>query len=345
MVLAVSTFIAVSTHRNQRLSRLDAFVFSDQSILLKQDTNLQGLGAELTLKGVNYDPDELFWAARLLGWKTFKAGHYRFEQRMGYEQLLSKIGRGLQDPVRYRIRSGQTPSRLAAQLSWNFKADSSSFHRALMSAQAANEAGLDTVTFFSRMLPDTYEFYWDIAPERLVKSVHEAFHQKTADIVQQIEEQAIKTALPLEEAIVLASIVEWEAARDDEKARIAGLYHNRLRRGMRLQADPTVNYAIGERRRLFYADYRVKHPFNTYVIKGLPPAPINNPSLSSIKAALQPEEHDYLYMVAEQGATGYHVFTKSYAAHKRESRKWTQWLREQYRIKEQRQQEQQVELK
>jgi UPF0755 protein len=112
---------------------------------------------------------------------------------------------------------------------------------------------------------------------------------------------------------------------------------------MRLQADPTVNYAIGERRRLFYEDYRVRHPFNTYRIKGLPPAPINNPALSSIKAALQPEEHDYLYMVAEPGATGYHVFTKTYAAHKRESRKWTQWLREQYRIKEQREQQAVIE--
>ncbi len=106
---------------------------------------------------------------------------------------------------------------------------------------------------------------------------------------------------------------------------------------MRLQADPTINYVIGERRRILYEDYKIDHPYNTYINSGLPPGPITNPSLSSIEAALYPENHDYLYMVASPD--GSHDFSETFEEHKRKSAKWRQWLQEQYRIKRQREQE------
>lgn len=319
--------------RIERLENPEAIRLNEQKFILSDASSLDELIEHLNQVEADFVESDLRWAAKILGWKTFKAGHYLLHSTNGFEQVLSKLGRGLQDPVKYRLRPGQTPGRLAKSFSWSFKADSAAFFAAISDTLKAEQLGLSLAGYFGRMLPATYEFYWDSKPEKIIEGVLSEFNRKVAQL------PFSSSALDLNDALALASIVEWEAARDDEKPRIAGLYVNRLNRRMRLQADPTVNYAIGERRRLYYDDYRVNHPFNTYKIRGLPPGPITNPSLSSIRAALQPEKHDYLYMVAEKGGTGYHVFTKTYADHRRESRKWTKWLREQYRIKELKEQE------
>jgi UPF0755 protein len=129
----------------------------------------------------------------------------------------------------------------------------------------------------------------------------------------------------------MASIVEWEARLEEEKPRIAGVYLNRLRIGMRLQADPTVQFALmqvegGRMRRLLFRDYEFQHPFNTYLYGGLPPAPINNPSPSSIHAVLDPEPHDYLYFVAR--GDGGHTFSRTLSEHNRAARDYRTMMRE-----------------
>lgn len=328
IALLLITFASVWLNRTHRINDLRAIRYDEEKLILRDDLSLPELADLMQAKGFVFNKDEFNWVAKLLGWKKFKAGHYLVPAASGYEPFLSKIGRGLQDPVTYYLRSGQTPGRLAKSFSWSFKADSSAFIHAILDTNKAESRGLTVEGLFARMLPATYEMYWDASPEKIVDRVLRDFDNRTAAMREG------SSGLSLNEALILASIVEWEAAKDDEKPKIAGLYVNRLNRRMRLQADPTVSYAIGERRRLYYEDYRVNHPFNTYQIRGLPPAPINNPSITSIEAALNPEKHDYLYMVAEMGGTGYHVFTKTYADHKKESRKWTKWLREQYKIRE-----------
>ena len=112
----------------------------------------------------------------------------------------------------------------------------------------------------------------------------------------------------------MASIIEGETRKEDEKSRIAGVYYNRIRKNMKLEADPTVQYALPEfKKRLTYDDLHVKSPYNTYIIKGLPPGPINNPSISSIKAAINPESHNYIFFVAT--GEGGNTFTENYANH------------------------------
>ena len=113
----------------------------------------------------------------------------------------------------------------------------------------------------------------------------------------------------------MASIVEGETRKNDEKSTVAGVYYNRIRKNMRLEADPTVQYALpdGPKKRLTYDDLKIKSPYNTYIIKGLPPAPINNPSISSIKAAINPEKHNYIFFVAT--GEGGHTFTENYNDH------------------------------
>ena len=141
----------------------------------------------------------------------------------------------------------------------------------------------------------------------------------------------------IDEVIAMASIVEWEANIEDEKPIVAGLYWNRLKERMYLQADPTIIFAVGERRRLLLEDYKVDHPFNTYTKYGLPPGPVTNPSFQTIKATLYPEEHNYLYMVASP--EGGHLFNRTYEEHLVDAEKWRKWLRQQYRIKRQREKE------
>lgn len=333
IVLLISCFAGVWLNRTHRINDLTAIRYDQDELVLRENVALSGLIDLMQSEGFLFDESELKWVAKILGWKNFKAGHYLISPASGYDVFLSKLGRGLQDPVTYHLRPGQTPGRLAKSFSWSFKADSSAFIEAILDTIKAEDKGLRVEGLFARMLPATYELYWDSSPSKIVDRILNDFDKRTASMAEG------SSGLSLNEALILASIVEWEAAKDDEKPKIAGLYVNRLNRRMRLQADPTVSYAVGERRRLFYDDYRVNHPFNTYKIKGLPPAPINNPSITSIEAALNPESHDYLYMVAEKGGTGYHVFTKTYAAHKAESRKWTKWLREQYKIREMKERE------
>lgn len=119
--------------------------------------------------------------------------------------------------------------------------------------------------------------------------------------------------LTRDEIVTLASIIEGEGPLDEDRRLISSVYHNRLAQGMRLQADPTVVYALGEQRRLYYRDYRVDSPYNTYRVGGLPPSPIGQPSLSSIEAALYPAQSDFLYFVASRG--GHHVFSRTYDEH------------------------------
>src|SRR5699024_5296026 len=121
------------------------------------------------------------------------------------------------------------------------------------------------------LYPNTFKMYWTISPEEAVKRILEVFD---ISVVQPNKKRFAELDKTVEEILTLASIVEWEARKQEEKAIISGLYWNRLDRGMRLQADPTVNFAVGERRRLLYQDYEVDHPYNTYLHAGLPPGPI-----------------------------------------------------------------------
>jgi UPF0755 protein len=188
-----------------------------------------------------------------------------------------------------------------------------------------------------RLIPNTYEMYSTITPEQFLDRMMLEFD---AAVIQPYALRANELNLTIDQITTLASIIEWEVRHVDEKPRVSGLYWNRLNRRMLLQADPTVVYAIGDRRRLLFSDYRVNHPYNTYRVRGLPPGPLNNPRLTSIQAALFPEEHNYLFMVATP--EGYHSFTTNYQDHLKESRKWTTWLREQREIRAKRETEQQL---
>lgn len=335
ILIFVLILLAVITSRLTRLTSDSSLVFENEvELILEERTDVYELQATLSDLGVKVNPEELNWASNLLGWRAFTRGRYLLEGEYSYNGLLSKLARGIQDPENIVILPGTTPERLAQTVSSKFHFEREDLLAVLKDSTFLNDRRLTKEQLFARMLPDTYLAYWTNTPREFVVKVLREFDRAIPD---SFHTKADEMSYTLDEVITMASIVEWEAKFSDEKPRISGLYWNRLKRGMRLQADPTVLYALGERRRLLFEDYQIDHPYNTYLRKGLPPGPITNPSLSTIEATLFPEDHDYLYMVANP--QGGHTFTKSFREHQIESEKWRIWLREQYRIKRQRERE------
>ncbi len=169
-------------------------------------------------------------------------------------------------------------------------------------------------------MPDTYFLYWGEPAELLLRRMSSLFLEFYND---ERKAQVKKLNLTPYQAIILASLVEGEARIEKDRAIVAGLYLNRLKKGMRLEADPTIQYVLPDGpRRLLYEDLRIDNPYNTYKFPGLPPTPINNPGRASIDATLNPANHNYIFMVAKGDGSGAHTFSTNKAEHDRAVREY-----------------------
>lgn len=330
-LLVVIVALIVAGWRWSRLHNSKAVSTSSSDsvhVYLEDKTNLHELSNMLADSGVVYSREEVVWAGNLLGWRNFSPGHYLVDEPYSYEEFLSKLAKGIQDPVKITIPPGMSEEQIVDRISTNLKFDSLDFRKAIEDSTLYDKYDIERRDLIGRFLPDTYSVYWTSSPESILNRIFESFRSRAIEPYRDRIEEIDKS---INEIVTLASIVVWEANLDDEKPMISGVYWNRLNSGMRLQADPTVNFAVKERRRITFDDYKLDHPYNTYRHAGLPPGPITNPDLNSIRAALYPEEHDYLYMVASP--EGKHVFAETFEEHKENSAKWRKWLEEQYRIK------------
>lgn len=270
------------------------------------------------------------WMARLTGWgDQIKAGHYRIESGASNYDMLNKLRRGLQAPVRVTIPPGSRPEVVAAVAGLNMAFSKEEFLQALRDSSLAAQLDTDTTHLFGYMRPETYQFYWLNQPEQVIRSIKEQFDRFYANL--QAEADSLPVDLSKEEVLTLASIVEWETGLPEERPKVAGVYLNRLQLGMPLQADPTVQYAVlqkeGAKRRLLFEDYEIQHPYNTYNYRGLPPGPLTNPSPSSIRAVLNPAEHQYRYFVANPDRPG-HTFSRTHTEHVRAANRYRRIMRQ-----------------
>lgn len=260
------------------------------------------------------------YAKRLDLSNNLKAGHYVMQEGMNVIQVVRMLKLGLQTPINVTINNVKTPQQLAGKLSRQIMADSVEIARALTDQQTATRLGFSSpLTMFSMYIPNTYEFYWTVTPDEFVERMrkeYKRFWSETRDAKRQ------RSGLSRTEVMTLASIVYEETRKVDEMPRIAGVYINRLREGIPLQADPTIKYALQDfgLRRILYRHLKYPSPYNTYINKGLPPSPICMPSIEAIDAVLNFEKHNYIFFCARPTFDGYHNFARTLKEHNANAR-------------------------
>ena len=255
------------------------------------------------------------YAQRLDLDKNIKPGHYVMEPGMSVIEVVRMLKLGLQTPVKVTINNVKTPQYLAGKLSRQIMADSTEIVKALTNQATARELGFTSpLTMFSIFIPNTYEFYWTVSPEEFVERMGKEYKRFWTE---ERDAKRKRSGLSRTEVSTLASIVYEETRKVDEMPRIAGVYINRLRKGIPLQADPTIKYAMQDfgLRRILYRHLKYPSPYNTYINKGLPPSPICMPSIDAIDAVLNFEKHEYIFFCARPTFDGYHNFARTLKEH------------------------------
>ncbi|MFA7492133.1 MAG: endolytic transglycosylase MltG [Proteiniphilum sp.] len=245
-----------------------------------------------------------------------KSGRYAIEDGMTMPDVIRRLRSGTQSPVNLTFNNIRITENLAGRISQQLMMDSLSLLNALNDSANTKKFGFDEYTFVAMFIPNTYEVYWDTSIDNLLSRMKREY-----DLFWNEERKgkAEKIGLTPLQASTLASIVEEEATYADEYPIVAGLYLNRLHRGMRLEADPTVKFAIGDfgLRRILFRHLEIESPYNTYKNSGLPPGPIRIPSIQAIEATLSPQQHRYLFMCAKDDLSGRHNFATTHAEHAR----------------------------
>jgi UPF0755 protein len=252
-----------------------------------------------------------------------KPGHYTLKEGQNIISVARMLNLGEQTPVDVVVRTSRLPGILAARVATQLEADSASIHTAMRDPATLREYGFgNELEMFSMFIPNTYEMWWTDTPKDFLARMKREYDrfwtpERTAKLA--------RTRLDRMETITLASILVEETQKTDEMPTMAGVYINRLRTGMPLQADPTVKYAMGDftLRRILYSHLKTPSPYNTYVNRGLPPTPITMPSIAAIDAVLDYVDHDYLYFCAKEDFSGYHNFAETYSQHLENARRYS----------------------
>lgn len=286
-------------------------------IILRSDESYEQMTDKVKASLVYHVAFDLY-AKRINLDRGIDPGSYTFEKGMTVIEVARTLKFGSNNAVRLVINNARTPEALAGKIAGQIDADSVSVLGALRSTKLIEEMGFDSAeAMFSIFLPNTYEVYADISPEALVRRFKSESDKFWSD--SRRKSQLERLGMTPFEVMTLASIVHEETNATDEMARVAGVYINRLKIGMPLQADPTLKYAAGDPtiRRVLDRHKSIDSPYNTYMYLGLPPTPIAMPDMAAIEGVLGYEEHNYLYFCARPEMDGRHNFATSLAEHNR----------------------------
>ena len=273
------------------------------------------------------------FAGKILGLTTrMKIGKYRLKSGTSNQEILEDLQDGKSiEPVTITIIEGMRASRQAKILHKALGIDSARFMALVNDSSFTHSHGVNANNLLGYLMPNTYKFEWQVDEESVITEMVREFWTVFDDT---LKNRAEKLGMSINEILTLASIIELETGIDSERAVIAGVYYNRLKNGMRLQADPTIQYIIEDGpRRLTYSDLQRESEYNTYRHYGLPPGPINNPGQASIMAALYPIKHKYFYFVAN--GEGGHTFSRNYSQHQRAVQRYRKLREVQQAMKEQ----------
>ncbi|HLI93055.1 MAG TPA: endolytic transglycosylase MltG [Puia sp.] len=273
------------------------------------------------------------WIAQRMNYPAnLKAGKYDIKKDMSLISILRVLHNGRQTPVHLVILKFRTAEGLAGAVGKKFECDSDGIAAFIHNNDSLRPFGVDTNTFLTIVMPNTYTYFWNTPPSAIFRKMYAGY--RTWWTPRRINEARSKGLNPTT-ATILASIVEEETTIEPDKGKIASVYLNRLARGIRLGADPTVKYALRDfdMKRVYDKDLKVASPYNTYEHNGLPPGPICTPSPQTIDAVLTAPATDYLFFVARPDNSHYSNFASTYKQHLENAKAYQQWLDRQMAIR------------
>jgi UPF0755 protein len=334
IVLFIAAFGLYFTYTFYRVFFLPNTTFNNETsyIFISTGSDIDALLIELA--PLIKSTDDFRLAAEKKGYASrIRAGKYALNKGMSNNDIINHL-RGKSLSVKVTFNNQERLEDLAGRLAQQLEADSLAFLTQMREEDFLAKNGFDQATALAMYIPNTYEFFWNVSPQyfqkRMLKQYEYFWTPKRRNAAQ-------NQGLTPNEVSTLAAIVQKESLKNDERPLIAQVYLNRLKKKMRLQADPTVIYSLRKEqddfslviRRVLRKDLKIESPYNTYLTKGLPPGPIAMPDISAIDAVLFPTPHKYLYFVSDPNKQGYHDFSTSLREHNRKARKYYSWLNQQ----------------
>jgi UPF0755 protein len=305
--------------------------FNDDEEFVFIPTDVSENDLEKVLSPLLKDFDAFKSAANRKGYlNNIKAGRYKIAKGMNNNEIVNSLRSG-NIPVKVSFNNQESVNDLAGRIASQIEADSSSLVAAFKDTEFLNSNGFNEDNLISPYIPNSYEFFWNTSAtafrDRMLKEYNRFWNDARI-------EKAKVLGLQPNEVIALASIVHKETAKVDERPTVAGVYINRLKKGMLLQADPTVIYAIKKEtgnfdtiiKRVLYKDLEMDSPYNTYKYAGIPPGPITMPDITAIDAVLNSKKHNYYYFVANVEKFGYHMFAENLTQHNRNKEQYIRWI-------------------
>ena len=253
--------------------------------------------------------------------QNIQPGAYKLNSGWSNNELIDLLRSGRQTAIKVTFNNLRFRRDLAVRLAYYLEADSVAFLTALDNDKIAAELGFTHESFPMLIIPNTYEIYWNTTPAKFLERMKVEYDHFWNDARKK---KAADLGLTPLQIVTIASILQEETNKNDEKSRMAGVYINRVKRGWLLQADPTIKYALGnfQIKRVLTEYLTVESPYNTYKYAGLPPGPINFPDIASVDAVLNAEHHNYMYFCAKEDFSGYHNFAESLAEHNRNAARY-----------------------
>lgn len=292
----------------------------DKAIFIAEKTTFPQLLELLKKEQIIHEVVSFAFVAKVLSYQEHvKAGRYIIKKNMSNLAAVRMLRAGLQAPVELTFNNVRLMSDFTERVAEEVAFKKDELDKLLKDQNFVKKYGFDTTNIMAMFLPNTYQIYWNIKPEAFVERMHKEYKKFWND--ERLKQAKNLNLTPIEVS-VLASIVQAETQKQDEKPRVAGVYLNRLRKKMRLEADPTLVFAAKDFtiKRVLDVHKKIDSPYNTYKYAGLPPGTINMPTENTLKATLNAEKHDYIFFCAKEDFSGYHNFAVNYSDHLKNAR-------------------------
>ena len=322
LIIFSTILTTVSVYTYQMLYSPNFLINSeDKFIIIDDNTDFNELIKKLEDDTLINDILSFSFLSKIMEYQeNIKIGAYKVKMNMTNYDMITMLRSGNQTPIKLTFSYARKMDDLAEKITSKLKMSKDDLLNYL-NDNIDDYNGFEKSDIISVFLPDTHEVYWNVSPKNLTNKMYSEYKKFwNSERIAKLE----NINLNEKEAIVLASIVASETRMLDEADRVAGLYINRLRKNMRLQADPTLIFAANDFtiRRVLNKHKKIKSPYNTYIHKGLPPGPIRLVPKQYIDAVLNYEEHNFIYMCAKEDFSGYHAFATNLSDHNRNARKF-----------------------